>query len=161
MRDKIKKILKEQEDEFDWVRGLDVDAAEREIKQGYVASEHDWGFDGSHVYNRLVKAGFHDLEELKSLGNWLHDELQIVYDNGHDSAWDSDYRCDGCCDDYVWYEDHETRITEVSENRYNDGYEDGMNRGKEEVEEDLKELNGKIQELESELEYFRNTRNEG
>ncbi|MFN7656237.1 MAG: hypothetical protein ACK5OW_00440 [bacterium] len=148
MKDLIRKILKENEDEFGW-----VEADEHSIEQGkkivyekWRQIEMDFGADLEDVFDELKDFGVYDPKQLLSMAEILYDQFQEVHDNGHRDGYDSgmdNCTCDGCCDDYIWYETHEEEVEEARE----EGYE----RGKEESESEIEELKSRIEELESQL----------
>jgi hypothetical protein len=141
MRNLIKKILKEQEDHFEWTKDLDVNAAETEVKKDFVRAERDYDFGGEGLYQMLISAGVHDLEKLKEIGEYVYQQTDNTYTYAQDNY---DYGCDGCCDDYV-YED------EVS-----DREDTAREEGREERQEEIDELKGQIDELNSTIEELHN-----
>jgi len=146
MKNLIKKILKEEQDEFEWARGLDVNQAEKEIKRPFVGVEYDYSFDGPELYQMLVDAGVRDINKLKEIGEFLHGEVESVYDRGKEAGYDN-CDCDGCCDDYVYYEDADRDKEEARE----EGYQSGYDSAKEDSESEIEELKSRIEELESRL----------
>jgi len=157
MKNLIRKILKEQEDEFEWIKDLDVNAAEKEIKKSYRDMEYEHSFEGEDLYSMLIDAGVHDLEKLKEIGDFIYTEVSGVNQRGYDSGRD-DCGCEGCCDDYV-YEDEvsdreDTAREEGRESGYDDGYEEGVSKSEAEIEElrgQINDLQYTIEELQSRL----------
>ena len=146
MKNIIRKILKEEQDEFEWARGLDVSMAEKEIKQFFVAVEYDHGFEGPELYHMLIDANIRDINKLQKIGKFLYDEVESVYDRGKEAGYES-CDCDGCCDDYVWYQDADRDKEEARE----EGYQSGYDSAKEDSESEIEELKSRIEELESRL----------
>lgn len=154
MKNIIRKILKENQDEFEWARGFDTSDAEKEIKQPFTDIESDYNFDAIHIYDLLVDAGIKDIDKLREIGEEIHDQVERVYDDGRDSGYESgrdDCTCDGCCDDYVYYEEADREKEEAEE--------EGYNRGKEEAADEIQELKDRIEELESQLNESINQKN--
>jgi len=150
MKNLIRKILKEEQDEFEWARGLDVNQAEKEIKKPFVRVEYDFSFDGPELYQMLVDAGIRDIDKLSEIGDFVYSETETVYDNGVDSGRDS-CDCDGCCDDYVYYEEADREKEEARE--------EGREEGRESAQEEIEELKSRIEELESQLNETVNKKN--
>ena len=119
MKNLIKKILKENEDEFGWAHDLDPSEAETDIKEFFLAVENDYAFEGEDLYNMIIEAGARDLTKIKAIGEFVYDEVQSVRDRGYDDGRD-DCDCDGCCDDFVHYDTHE----EEKEQAREEGYEE-------------------------------------
>ena len=154
MRNLIKKILKES-DEYDWVKdNFDTSDVENEMKKKFLELENDFSFD-SDLYNRIIDAGANDVLKIKSLGQFIYDEVESIqeraYDDGREAGYD-DCSCEGCCDDYVWYED--------ARRDKEDAEEEGYERGKEESETEIQELKDEIQELKDKIEELENQLNE-
>jgi vacuolar-type H+-ATPase subunit I/STV1 len=154
MRNLIKKILKES-DEYDWVKdNFDTSDVENEMKKKFLELEHDFSFDPD-LYDRIIDAGANDVLKIKSLGQFIYDEVESIqeraYDDGREAGYD-DCSCEGCCDDYVWYEDARRDKEEAEE----EGYE----RGREESETEIQELKDEIQELKDKIEELENQLNE-
>ena len=138
MKNLIKKILKEEQDEFEWARGLDVSMAEKEIKQFFVAVEYDHGFEGPELYHMLVDANIRDINKLQEIGKFLYDEVESVYDRGKEAGYEN-CDCDGCCDDYVWYQDadrdkEEAREEEEYQNKQDEEADEEEDEEREETE---------------------------
>ena len=154
MRNLIKKILKES-DEYDWVKdNFDTSDVENEMRKKFLELENNFSFD-SDLYNRIIDAGANDVLKIKSLGQFIYDEVESIqeraYDDGREAGYD-DCSCEGCCDDYVWYEDARRDKEEAEE----EGYE----RGREESETEIQELKDEIQELKDKIEELENQLNE-
>lgn len=148
MKNLIKKILKEEQDEFEWARGLDVNMAEKEIKKFFVAVEYDHGFEGPELYQMLVDANIRDINKLQEIGKFLYDEVESVYDRGKDYGYENcESTCDGCCDEYVWYQDADREKEEARD----EGYQNGFESAKSESESEIEDLKSRIEELESRL----------
>lgn len=151
MKDLIRKILKENENDFEWVEGLDVGAAEAEIKKPWKGTDYDYGIDTLDIFDYLVRTGYTDIDNLKELGEDLYRKIQQSNEYGYDSGRDS-CDCDGCCDDY-YYED---QVHEMTSDARQEGYDDGYQRGREESQDEVDELKGQISELQDTIEELRN-----
>lgn len=154
MKNIIRKILKEEQDEFEWVKGLDVESAEKEIYKPFNNMSYEWNVDGKGIYDTLIKFGVRQPTELKEIGEILEDEFGRVYDNGRDDGLES-CDCEGCCDDYYYYEEVEDMKEEAEDRGYERGYETGVSDAKGEAEDEIEELRGQINELQSEIEDLR------
>jgi hypothetical protein len=131
MKNIIKKILKENEDEFEWAHDLNTDDVEKRVKSGFIYTE-DYGFSGSEFYEMLYNAGIRDANVLQEIGDKLNLEIQSVHERSYDDgrqAGRDDCDCDGCCDDYVWYEDYRHDVKVAREEGEEEGYERGYNEG--------------------------------
>jgi hypothetical protein len=154
MRNLIKKILKES-DEYDWVKdNFDTSDVENEMRKKFLELENKFSFD-SDLYNRIIDAGANDVLKIKSLGQFIYDEVHSIqeraYDDGREAGYD-DCSCEGCCDDYVWYED--------ARRDKEDAEEEGYERGREESETEIQELKDEIQELKDKIEELEDQLNE-
>lgn len=149
MKDLIRKILKENEDEFGWVEADDhsIEQGKKIVYEKWHQIEMDFGIELDDVFDLMIESGVSKMELLSvKIPETLYDLFQSTYDSGHDSGYDSgmdNCTCEGCCDDYIWYETHEEEVEEARE----EGYE----RGKEESESEIEELKSRIEELESQL----------
>lgn len=163
MKNLIRKILKESEDEFEWAKGLDVDAAEKEIYKPFKDIAYEWDVDARAIYDTLIEFGVRQPSQLKEIGELLYGEFDGVYDRGKDVGYDhgrDDCTCDGCCDEYVYYDDHRQQVDDAENEGYERGYETGVSDAKGESEDRIQELEGQIQELQSTIEELR-SRSEG
>jgi hypothetical protein len=154
MKNIIRKILKEEQDEFEWVRGFDTSEAEKTVKKPFAKIESDYNFDAFNIYDMMVDAGIKDVDKLMEIGEEMYDQVERVYDDGRDSGYDSgrdDCTCEGCCDDYVYYEDADREKEEAEE--------EGYNRGREEAADEIQELKDRIEKLESQLNESINKKN--
>jgi len=158
MKKLIRKILKESDDEFEWAHDLNTDDVEKRIKSGFRNVEYDFSFNGLELFQMLVDAGIKDAQTLQTIGDYLYRESQKVYDNGVDSGRES-CDCDGCCDDYVWYETAEEEKEQAREEGYEDGKSEGIEEGRAESEEEIADLESKIEELENQLNESYNKKN--
>jgi len=155
MKNLIRKILKEEqntpssiEDEFEWVRGLDVAAAEEEIQKPWKNTHNDYGIDSLEFYGELVDNGVHNPAALKELGKMFYKVVQQAQESGYDNGRDNcDCDCDGCCDDYYSWD----YVQEEKESAEENGYDRGLDDGKAEKQSEIDELNERIAELESRL----------
>jgi len=154
MKGLIRKILKEEQDEFEWVKGLDMSAAEVEIKRPWKNADYDYSIDMLDIFDYLVKTGYTDIDHLKSLGEDLYRKIQQSNEYGYDSGRDS-CDCDGCCDDYVYYEDHRSEVSNAKDEGYEQGKDEGYEQGREESKDEIEELKGQISELQDTIEELR------
>ena len=154
MKNLIRKILKEENDEFEWVRGFDTKEVEKQIRKKFNAAEYEYSFEGERLYDMLVEAGIKDIDKLQEIGELIYDETSSLYERGVDSGRDS-CDCDGCCDDYVYYEDHRNDVREAKE----EGEEEGYERGRADSESEIEDLKARIEELESQLNETVNKKN--
>lgn len=154
MKNLIRKILKEENDEFEWARGFDTKEVEKQIRKKFDRAEYDFSFEGNQLYDMLVQAGVRDIDKLQEIGDLIYDEVESLWDRGRESGLE-DCGCDGCCDDYVWWEDHRNDVREAKE----EGDEQGYERGREESESEIEELKARIEELESQLNETVNKKN--
>jgi len=159
MKDLIKKILKENEDEFEWAHDLDPSDAESDIKQFFTAVEDEYVFGGEDLYKMIIEAGARDLMKIKAIGEFVYDETQAVRDRGYDDARD-DCDCDGCCDDFVHYDTHEEEKEQAREEGYEDGKQEGIEEGRAESESEIEDLQVEIAELKERIEELENQLNE-
>lgn len=159
MKNLIKKILKENEDEFGWAHDLDPSEAETDIKQFFLAVEDEYDFEGQDLYNMIIEAGARDLTKIKAIGEFVYDETQAVRDRGYDDG-NSDCGCDGCCDDFVHYDTHEEEKEEAREEGYDDGKREGIEEGRAESESEIEDLQVEIVELKERIEELENQLNE-
>lgn len=142
MKDLIRKILKEESDDLEWVTGLDVDAAHQETFKPFKNLDSEFGIDGQEIFDMLVESGIHTPSHLIEIAKHLNDQFQQVNDQGYDSGRDN-CDCDGCCDDY-YYEDQVNEMTS-----------DARQEGREERDDEINDLQVRIDELEGELEDLR------
>jgi hypothetical protein len=159
MKDLIKKILKENEDEFEWAHDLDPSDAESDIKQFFLAVEDEYVFGGEDLYKMIIEAGARDLMKIKAIGEFVYDETQAVRDRGYDDGRD-DCDCDGCCDDFVHYDTHEEEKEQAREEGYEDGKQEGIEEGRAESESEIEDLQVEIVELKERIEELENQLNE-
>jgi len=150
MKDLIRKILKEEHDDFEWAKGLDISAAETEIKKPWKDTDYEYSVDTLDIFDFLVKTGYTDIDHLKSLGEDLHSKIRQSNEYGYDSGRES-CDCDGCCDDY-YYED---QVREMTNDAREEGDSVGYERGQEESQDEIDELKGQISELQDTIEELR------
>lgn len=158
MKNLIRKILKENEDEFEWARGLDVEAAEKEVYQPFKKMAYEWDVDAKGIYDTIIKFGIRQPSEVRELGDFLFDEFERIYDKGRDHGYDdgiSSCDCDGCCDDYVYIDEHSDEVNRARDEGDEEGYERGFSDGRGESEDEIEELKGQIQELQATIEELR------
>ena len=146
MKDRIRKILKEAEDEFEWAHGLDVDSAIKEVQSSWLETDDEYNTDILDIYETLVDSGFHNVKVLKQIGKELYSQFQNVYERGDDNGRDS-CDCDGCCDDYYSWNYVEEKVEEAKEEADQEGYDRGYEEGKDEMESEVDDLKSKIEEL--------------
>ena len=159
MKDLIKKILKENEDEFGWAHDLDPSEAETDIKEFFLAVEDEYDFEGQDLYNMIIEAGARDLTKIKAIGEFVYDQVKSVRDRGYDDGH-NDCGCDGCCDDFVHYDTHEEEKEMVREEAYEDGKQEGIEEGRAESESEIEDLQVEIAELKERIEELENQLNE-
>ena len=148
MKNIIRKILKEAEDEFEWAHGLDINAAEKEVKSDFLNLDRQFGFEGDELYSMLIGAGITDISKLKEIGAHVHTEVESVWESGKDYGFENaDSTCEGCCDDYVYYEEADRDKEEARD----EGYQSGFESAKSESESEIEKLKSRIEELESRL----------
>lgn len=152
MKNLIRKILKEND--FEWVEGLDVNAAEKEVKGPFDKMRTYHSVRGDELYDLLIQYGVRQPAELKEIGEWLYDEFDSLYDAGYENGVES-CDCDGCCDDMIYYDDHHDEVEDAKEEAYNNGFEEG----KKESESEIEELRARIDELESQVNEGQNKKN--
>jgi hypothetical protein len=158
MKNLIRKILKEDQDEFEWARGFDTSDAEKTVKAPFAKIENNYNFDAINIYDMMVNAGIKDVDKLMEIGDEMYDQVERVYDDGRDSGYESgrdDCTCDGCCDDYYDWDYVQEQKQEAEE----EGYEEGFEKGKEEAADEIQELKDRIEELENQLNESINKKN--
>lgn len=160
----VTKIIRENvDDEFSWVKDLDVNMGERQYKKKWGNIESDWGVDMDDTFELLVDNGITKLNVLNDIAEELHIQFNKAWDEGREYGADNDTTCDGCCDDYIYYDDHRDQVREARDEAYeegrNSGFDDGYEEGKDsrddevsELEEKIYKLEERITDLESELE---------
>lgn len=156
MKDLIRKILKENEEEFEWAKDLDVSIAEKEIKQPFRDMESEYNFEGDDFYELLIDGGVRDIDKLKEVGKFVYDELVSVHDRAYESGTEI-CDCDGCCDDYVYYDDHQDQVREARDEGYEEGQDAGIDTAREESASKIEELEGQIEELQSTISELQDT----
>ena len=163
MKNLIKKILKEEIDDLDWVRGLDVDAAEREIKKPWNDIDRDYSTDVLPLFDMLVEFGIHEPSTLKDIGHELYGYFDVAYESGRDVGYDSgrdSCDCDGCCDDYYSYDYVQEQRDEGYDEGYDEGrdygYDEGLSYAKSEAEDEIESLKNEISDLQSRIEDLEN-----
>jgi len=154
MKNIIRKILKEENDEFEWARGFDTKEVEKQIRKKFNAAEYEYSFEGEALYDMLVQAGVRDIDKLQEIGELIYDEVSSLWGRGLESGLE-DCGCDGCCDDFVYYSDHRDAVREAKE----EGEEDGYERGRADSESEIENLKARIEELESKLNETINKKN--
>lgn len=154
MKNLIRKILKEENDEFEWARCFDTEDVEKQIQKKFYDVEDNYNFDGPRLYDMIVEAGVRDIDKLQEIGGFIYDETSSVYEKGRDAGYD-DHSCEGCCDDYIYYDEHRDAVNDAKEA----GDEEGYERGREESESEINELKSRIEELESQLNETVNKKN--
>ena len=150
MKNLIRKILKEENDEFEWARGFDTKEVEKQIRKKFDRAEYDFSFEGNQLYDMLVQAGVRDIDKLQEIGELIYDEVESLWDRGRESGLE-DCGCDGCCDDYYDWD----YVQEKKE----EGREEGRDEVREELESEIQELKDRIEELESQLNETVNKKN--
>ena len=157
MKNLIRKILKEENDEFEWARGFDTNEVEKQIRKKFNAAEYDYSFEGEQLYDMLVAAGVRDIDKLQEIGELIYDEASSLWDRGRESGLD-DCGCDGCCDDYYDWD----YVQEQKEEAREEGRDEGREESESEIQElkdEISELKEKIEELESQLNETVNKKN--
>ena len=149
MKDLIRKILKEadESDEFEWARGIDVSRAQEASRRPWKRIRDNWDFNAEEIYDILVANNFSNLEAYDELADVINNQAENAYDSGRQSGHE-DCDCEGCCDEYVYYEDARREVDEARDQ----GYEDGYETAERDLESKIDELKERISELESEIE---------
>jgi len=150
MKNLIRKILKEENDEFEWARGFDTKEVEKQIRKKFDRAEYDYSFEGNQLYDMLVAAGIRDIDKLQEIGELIYDETSSLWERGRESGLE-DCGCDGCCDDYYDWD----YVKEKKE----EGREEGRDEVRDELESEIQELKDRIEELESQLNETINKKN--
>ena len=155
MKNLIRKILKEQENEFEWVKDINPVEAEKLVMKPFKDLDYEYGtsFVGG-IVPLLIEKGITRPEDLTEVGRSISRVCVNLYDRGYDSGYDSgreDQNCDYCCDDMYYIDDVREKEREARDEGREDGYEDGHRDGKSEMESKIQELEEQIEELQSRL----------
>lgn len=158
----INKIISENESEGDddisWVRP-DIKRGEELYKQKWRKIERQYhNVDLDNMFDLLIDSNIVEYDKLNDIADELEDIFSNLYDEGRSDGRD-DCDCDGCCDDFIWYEEHERLVERARDKGHSDGFDAGSESRDDEVyelEERIKELESKISELEDEIEYLKN-----
>lgn len=160
----VQKIIKENDEEFSWVKDLDVSRGEAQAKAKWRKIDSRWGVDMDNTFELMVDNGLTNFTILNDIADELNDQFDRAWENGRDYGRDNDCTCDGCCDDdYIWYESHEEIVDEAREEASREGYSEGRDSRDDEVSElesEIESLKDKISELESEIERLQEEREE-
>lgn len=158
MKNLIRKILKEQENEFEWVKEVNPEEAEKVVRRSFRDIDYEWGVDYlDDVYPFLIEYGITNPNHLIEIGKILYNKAQRLHDSGYESGQD-DCSCDYCCDDMYHYEDVREKEQEARDEGREEGYDNGFEEGKRQSEDKIEELEGQIQELQSTIEELRSER---
>lgn len=148
----IVKIIKEDVgDEFSWVNDLDVSRGEKQFKKNWRRIESEWSVDMDDTFELLVDNGITKLDILNDIADELNTQFSVAWDQGRDYGSSNDCSCDGCCDDYVWEEDHIERVNDARQEGYDDG-RDSRDGEVEDLEEEIADLQEKLNDRDTEVE---------
>ena len=159
----VQKIIKENDEEFSWVKDLDVSRGEAQAKAKWRKIDSSWGVRMDDTFELLVDNGLTNFNILNDIADELNDQFERAWDEGRDYGRDNDCTCEYCCDDYVWYESHQEIVEEERNNAREEGYSEGRDSRDDEVSElesEIERLQDKISELESEIERLQEEREE-
>jgi len=155
MKNLIRKILKEQENEFDWVKDINPSEAEKLVIQPFRDMDYEYSTDFvSEMVPLLIEKGITRPEDLTEIGREIKKEFSRSYYRAYDSGYDSgqnDCGCDYCCDDMYYIDDVREKEKEAREEGYEEGQETGYEAGKSEMQDKIEELEEQIEELQARL----------
>jgi hypothetical protein len=160
MKDLIRKILKENQDDFGWVEADDntIEQGRSLVYQNWKNIEEEFNVNLEGIFGFFTENGISDVEKLSDIASELYDQFESAYDYGKDIGYEhgiDNCDCEGCCDDYVWYETYDEDVRAAKEEGYDDGYNRGLDDGEEKCREELsteiEELKSRIEELENQL----------
>jgi len=145
----VTKIIRENvDDEFSWVNDLDANMGEKQYKKKWGNIESDWGVDMDDTFELLVNNGITKLNVLNDIAGELYDQFSRAWDGGRN---DCDCDCDGCCDDYIWYDDHLERLDTAREEGRDEG-RDSRDGEVSDLEDEIADLQEKLNDRDSEVE---------
>jgi len=155
MKDRIRKILKEAEDEFECAHGLDVDSAIKEVQSSWLETDDEYNTDILDIYETLVDSGFHNVKVLKQIGKELYSQFHNVYERGDDNGrYSGD--CEGCCDALYSWDSGREQVDDAKESAYDEGFDRGREEMETKKESEIDELNSKIEELKERIQELEN-----
>jgi hypothetical protein len=148
----VVKIIKEDVgDEFSWVNDLDVSRGEKQFKKSWRRIESEWSVDMDDTFELLVDNGITKLDVLNDIADELYNQFNVAWDLGRDYGSSNDCSCDGCCDDYIWYEDHREKVGDARQEGYDEG-RDSRDGEVEDLEEEIADLQEKLNDRDTEVE---------
>jgi hypothetical protein len=148
----VTKIIRENvDDEFSWVKDLDIDMGKRQYKKKWGNIESQWGVDMDDTFELLVDNGITKLNVLNDIAGELYYQFNKAWDEGRDYGSSNDCSCDGCCDDYVWEEDHRERVNDAKQEGYDEG-RDSRDGEVEDLEDEIADLQKKLNDRDAEVE---------
>jgi hypothetical protein len=150
----VTKIIRENvDDEFSWVKDLDANMGERQYKKKWGKIEREWGVDMDDTFELLVDNGITKLNVLNDIAGELYAQFSKAWDEGRDYGANNDVSCDGCCDDYIWYDDHLERLdTARKEGRDSrDGEVSDLEDEIADLQEKLNDRDAEVEEMEEEI----------
>jgi|LakMenE18May11ns_1017448.scaffolds.fasta_scaffold9758782_2 polyhydroxyalkanoate synthesis regulator phasin len=152
----VQKIIKEDDsDDYEWVPNLDINRAEKIIKKNWFRSEHEYGVDIDDLFELITDNGILKKSVLDDIGDELYNQFDRAYEEGKEYARDNYCTCDGCCDDFIYYDDHRQEIREARDEAYEEGrssgFDDGYEEGKDSRDDEVEGLESKIEELEERI----------
>ena len=136
MKDVIKKILKENNDDFGWVKEINP-VSKEEISEHLTGLAQDYGYnqyDGK-LTDVIYRLGLNK-EKLKSLYGVLYGLAEETYQYGVDIGWGEGYSS-GEQEGRVGYDNayndaYDDAKQSVYDGAYDEGYDEGYNEGLEE-----------------------------
>jgi hypothetical protein len=148
----VTKIIRENvDDEFSWVKDLDVNMGEKQYKKKWGNIESDWSVDMDDTFELLVNNGITKLNVLNDIAEELHIQFSKAWDEGRDYGANNDTTCDGCCDDYIWYDDHLERLDTARDEGRDEG-RDSRDGEVSDLEDEIADLQEKLNDRDAEVE---------
>jgi hypothetical protein len=148
----VTKIIRENvDDEFSWVNDLDVSSGEKQFKKNWRRIETEWSVDMDDTFELLVDNGITKLDILNDIADELYEQFNVAWDLGRDYGANNDATCDGCCDDYIWYDDHEERLERAREEALDEG-RDSRDGEVSDLEDEITDLQEKLSDRDAEVE---------
>lgn len=144
----VTKIIAENEtnqesDEWSWIVP-DLARGEKIYKQKWRKLERGYrSLDLDDIFDKLMEHGITELSSLDDVVDELEDIISNIYDEGREDGY-GNCDCDGCCDDYIWYEDHREQLR--------DAKQEARQEGRDERDDEVYELESEIEELKEKIE---------